>query len=187
MKTEGISTEVNHIISNTFQPCDISEILQLVDNNRYQFMFPGQYSVCDPDSGDTSMGAGTPTISHGKYLENMHHIYGIPKNAVKANEIFYAVFFPNGLQVMMEGKEIYPTMRQRMELGQKLAGWPLDELFDKDDPIWDEVPKPREYSHLMYQTDSSKIVCFRKDTISKEGKIIREPARPFQLSVNAYA
>ena len=170
---------------NMFQPCNMNEILEYKGPEHYQFKLAGQYHVCHYN-GNSMMGKGTPTIWYGKYSGFPDFIYTVPTAVLTASHVFYALFFPAGIKIGYEGKG--PSLRESIE--EKCHDGTIRrimrEWMDKNaDHL--ALDERKEIKEITFQTDIPNIVCFRKDIILPNGRIVRLPSRPWQVEPGVYA
>ena len=96
---------------NPFQPCDITEVLEKIDESTYALRFPACYQIAD-NKGATKVACGTPTIYYNNYLKRLKsiHFFGVPEQAFRhKNETHYAVIFPKGIRPLDDAIDMYET------------------------------------------------------------------------------
>ena len=84
-----------------FVPCEPSELFQPVGGGQYEFPFGACYQVYDPSTGNTIVGAGSPTISCGSYSGQKVLFRGAPDQVLARDGLLFAALFTNGLAADM--------------------------------------------------------------------------------------
>lgn len=82
-----------------FVPCDPSELFIPVDGGFHEFAFGVCYQVFRPETGDTILSDGSPTISHGSYSGPKVRFKGVPDAVLVRDGRFYAALFRGGLHM----------------------------------------------------------------------------------------
>ncbi len=82
-----------------FVPCDPSELFAAVDDGFYEFAFGACFQVYRPETGDTIVGGGSPTIQSGSYGTMRVRFRGTPETVLVRDGRFYAALFRGGLHM----------------------------------------------------------------------------------------
>lgn len=80
-----------------FVPCDPSELFVPAEGGQFEFPFGACYQLYDPTTGNTIVGAGSPSICCGSYSGSKVLFSGTPDQVLVRDGLLYAALFSNGL------------------------------------------------------------------------------------------